>query len=312
MYFYLLYGEDKALVNKKLNEQLDDLKIRKENIIKYNLEEVNFDDIIKEACMVSLFSGSKAIIVDITTALDNKNLDFSVFEKYLDNYNEKSYLFFVSYTPRVDTRKKIVKLLQSKGKVLELKKDDKYLYNYVLDSLNKDNYKMEDINYFLNKTGSNIDNITSELDKLKLNSLSSKLIKNEDIDFLIEANFEEEIFALGNAVINNDKNKSLALYHDFINKGYEPVYIISLLGNQFRFLFQVKRLLNKNKTLEEIASILEANFYRVKYASRDCYNYYEEDLLHYLKKLADLDKNIKLGHIDKNLGLELFLINKNL
>ena len=84
--------------------------------------------------------------------------------------------------------------------------------------------------------------------------------------------------------------------------------IIMLLASQFRFLFQVKRLLNKNKTEAEIAKILEVNPYRVKFTKKKLYNYNEKLLLTYIKKLAKIDHDIKLGLMDKKLALELFII----
>ena len=82
-----------------------------------------------------------------------------------------------------------------------------------------------------------------------------------------------------------------------------------LLANQFRFLFQVKRLINKGKAESEIAKILEANPYRIKFTIKKLYSYTEEMLLYYIQKLAKIDHDIKLGLINKKLALELFIIN---
>ena len=84
-----------------------------------------------------------------------------------------------------------------------------------------------------------------------------------------------------------------------------------LLSSQFHFLFQVKRLLNKNKTAEEIAKILEVNPYRVKYTTKKLYTYTEEEILDYIKRLAKMDHDIKLGLIQKNLALRLFILYKD-
>ena len=101
------------------------------------------------------------------------------------------------------------------------------------------------------------------------------------------------------------------LLEEFINKNYDEMQIIILLANSFRFMYQVKYLSNKNMSSDMIAKELSANPYRVKINLKNCYYYSESDLLLYLKKLADLDKNIKLGLINKNLGLQMFLMNKN-
>ena len=87
--------------------------------------------------------------------------------------------------------------------------------------------------------------------------------------------------------------------------------MIGLLASQFRFLLQVKILYNKNKTKDEIANILEVHPYRVKLALNSCYYYDRYSLENYLIKLFELDKNIKLGLIDKNIYFELFILNKN-
>lgn len=81
-----------------------------------------------------------------------------------------------------------------------------------------------------------------------------------------------------------------------------------LIASQFRFLFQVKRLLNKNKNYSEIAKILEVNPYRVKFSIKKLYTYTEAELLKYIKRLAKIDHDIKLGIMDKRLAIELFII----
>ena len=66
------------------------------------------------------------------------------------------------------------------------------------------------------------------------------------------------------------------------------------------------------KNNNDIASILNVHPYRVKLAIQNSYYYTESDLIKYIYKLANLDKDIKTGNIDKTLGLELFLINKDI
>ena len=83
-----------------------------------------------------------------------------------------------------------------------------------------------------------------------------------------------------------------------------------LLASQFRFLLQVKRLVNKNKRYDEIAKILEVNPYRVKFTINKLYSYSEEMLANRIKSLAKIYQEIKLGLVDKKLALELFIIKK--
>lgn len=303
MNLYLFYGNNKSIINDKINNIINKYNIVDNNIIKYDLED-NLDNIIEEASMISLFGDTKLILINTTF---KEEIDIDKLEGYLKNYNNSSYLVFVS-NDKVDTRRKLYKLITKYGSVEEVNSDNNYIKSYIKEYI-KD-YKI-DINYFLSKVNDNLDNIKNELDKLMLYKLEDKNITNNDIDDLVIPNIEEDIFALTDSVINKNIDKSITLYNKFMDKNYEPVYIIGLLGNQFTLLYQVKKLYNMGKNNNDIASILGVHPYRVKLAIQNSYYYTEEDLIKYIYKLGNLDKDIKTGNIDKTLGLELFLINKD-
>lgn len=304
MNLYLFYGNNKTIINNKINNIVDKYNIVENNIIKYDLED-NLDNIIEEASMISLFGDTKLIIINTTF---KEELDIDKLEDYLKNYNTNSYLVFVS-NDKIDTRRKLYKLITKYGTVEDVSNDNNYIRSYIKEYI-KD-YKI-DINYFLSKVNDDLDNIKNELDKLMLYKLEDKNITNNDIDDLVISNIEDDIFALTDSVINRNIDRSLELYNKFMEKNYEPIYIIGLLGNQFTLLYQVKKLYNMGKNNNDIASILNVHPYRVKLAIQNSYYYTESDLIKYIYKLANLDKDIKTGNIDKTLGLELFLINKDI
>ena len=310
--FYLIYGPDRTIINNELNKLIKELKI--DDIVKYDMTNSNLLDVIEDASTVGLFSSNKIIILDDCYFLNaNKTIDnIEELEKYLEKYNPNNYCIFICYSDKVDTRKKIYKLLKSKAKIIEkVKIDDDYLLNYVKEELEREQYKIEDINYFLNRVGKNLNNIKNELNKLMMYKLDSREIKNIDIDKIVIKSMEEEIFALTDAVILKNTELALNLLDSFLKKDYEEIQIIMLIAAQFRFLFQVKRLLNKGKSEGEIAKILEVNPYRVKFTVKKLYSYSEKMLLDYIQKLAKMDHDIKLGLINKKLALELFIIGNN-
>lgn len=300
----LFYGNNKSIINDKINNIINKYNIVDNNIIKYDLED-NLDNIIEEASMISLFGDTKLILINATFKED---IDVDKLEEYLKHYNNNTYIVFMS-NDKVDTRRKLYKLIDKYGTIEEVNSDNNYIRSYIKEYI-KD-YKI-DINYFLSKVSDNLDNIKNELDKLMLYKMEDKNITNKDIDDLVIPNIEEDIFALTDSVITNNIDKSITLYNKFMEKNYEPIYIIGLLGNQFTLLYQVKKLYNMGKNNNEIASILGVHPYRVKLAIQNSYYYTEEDLIKYIYKLGNLDKDIKTGNIDKTLGLELFLINKDI
>ena len=307
--FYILYGLDKSLIKNELNKIIK--KINIEDVITYDLSSISIIDIIDDAKTISMFSSKKIIVIENSNFLcANKTLeDIEVLENYLKNYNSDTFLIFITNNENIDSRKKIVKQIKELGEIKELNEiDDNYLNEYINNYLKEHNYQMEDNKYFLDKVGKNLNNIKNELDKLLIYKMDDKNITNSDIDKILIKVLESEIFILTDAIIARDIPKSLELLKEFLNNNYEEMQIIMLLASQFRFLFQVKRLLNKNKSENEIAKILEVNPYRVKFTKKKLYNYSEKLLLSYIKKLAKIDHDIKLGIMDKKLALELFII----
>lgn len=311
MNFYLFYGNDDNYINKRIDRLINDINIDINDIIKYNFTDYKLEDILEEASMNSMFNNNKLIIIDSNLKED---IDYELLERYINNYNPHTYMVIKIKTDKLDTKKKIYKLFSKYAKVEELNNDLDNLSNYVNNLLKDNNFYMSNsnINYFIAKVGNNINNIDNELEKLYLYKFDDKKIEKKDIDDLVINNIDDEIFAITNAVINNEVDKSLDLYNEFMMKNYEPTQIIGLLASQFQFLYQVKYLYNKNKTQNEIAKLIDVHPYRVKLAIGNLYNYTESDLLHYISKLGKLDEDIKTGNIDKNVGLELFLLNKDM
>lgn len=310
--FYLIYGIDRSIVNNELDKVIKSLRV--DDIVKYDMNNSTILDVIEDASTVGLFSSNKIIILDDCYFLSaNKSIDnIEEMEAYIEKYNPNNYCIFISYTDKVDTRKKIYKLLKNNGKIIEqVNIDEDYLINYINDELDKEDYKIEDVNYFINKVGKNLYNAKNELNKLMMYKLDTKSITNSDIDKITIRSIEEEIFALTDAVILKNTSKALSLLEEFLKKDYEEIQIIMLLASQFRFLFQVKRLLNKGKSEGEIAKVLEVNPYRVKFTVKKLYYYTESMLLGFISKLAKIDHDIKLGLTNKRIALEMFIISNN-
>ena len=311
--FYLLYGDDKAILNKEINDLKKKISINDDAVIYYDIIDVN--NIVDEALTIGMFSSNKLIIIDSTSYLSEKKevSDICCLEDYFNNYNSNSYLLFISNSSSIDSRKKLVKLISGKGEIKKIEATSDYLIHYVKDFL--DDYEISGINisYFLSRCGTNINNINNELDKLKLYKLDDKVITKDDIELLTQENIDNSVYDLVNSLLKNDSVRAIKLYREFTENGMDVSQIIAIIAAQIRLLFQVKRLYNSGKSNDEIAKILEfKSVYRVKYLLSDSYYYSEDDLLKYLLKLADIDRDIKLGNVNGNTLLELFIVQKDM
>ena len=311
--FYLFYGEDKELINKEIDSLIKKLSISSDSVIKYDIADVN--NIVNEAETIGMFSPIKMIIIDSTNYFtkEKSNFDIKALEDYFDNYNKDSYLVFTFNNSSVDTRKRLYKLISSKGIVKKVDINDNELNGYVRNYV--EDYKIDNstISYFLTKSGTNISNIDSELDKLMLYKMNDKVITKEDIDLLVIENSEEPIYDLVSSILKDNIKKAMRLYEKFTLDGMDVNQMIPIIANQFRLLFQVKRLYNQGKTNQQIADTLEfKNVYRVKYLLSDSYYYSEDDLKKYLVKLSDIDRDIKMGRNSGDIALQMFIMKKDM
>ena len=297
--FYLIYGNDLGITNKYINDIKDKLGIKEE--IRYNLDDFLLRDVIDDLSMVGMFEKNKLIVCD--------NFSFQIDDSDLLNY-----LVLVVNGDKVDSRKKLYKKLSSVGEVINVSDNKGYIKTYLKNYIQSNGYKIDSttLDYFISRVGNNIDNATNEVDKIFLYKSDDKIINRNDVNEITIDNIEEEIYLLSEAVIVGNTDRALSLYRKFINNGYDELSIITLLANQFRFLLQVKTLYDKGMDANGISKEIDAHPFRVQKTIPKIYSYTKEELANYLSYLFDLDSGIKTGKIDKGLGIELFIINKDI
>ena len=310
----MFYSSDSGILSREVDNLRKRLNMSLDDTINYDIN--NVSDIVNEASTIGMFSLNKFIVINIDSYFKDKNdiPGINLLEKYFDNYNSNSYLIFICNSDTIDSRKKIVNLIKKNGIVKKIEANDSYITDYINGYLKDNGYSINnsDVIYFINRVGSNINNITNELDKLMLYKINDKIITRSDIDLLTIENIDDSIYELVNAILKNDSKKAIKLYYNFINNGMDVNQMIAIVGSQIRLLYQVKRLYNKGKSNEEIANILEfKSVYRVKYLLSDSYYYSEEDLLKYLSKLSTIDEAVKSSNQDGNMLFELFIIKKD-
>lgn len=304
---YLLYGTKNYLIKeeiKKISKNFDEL-----NINKFDLTNNDIKDVIDDCMTISMFDDQKLVIcenADFFTAMTNKDAD--VIEQYLNNPNQNTTLIFTVNNEKIDERKKITKLIKKNGTVKEFNENINPT-QLIKDSLKDYEINNNLINLFIDRVGQNPLIIKQELEKLKIYKEDNK-ITTEDILNVTTKTIDVDIFKLLDYIVQNNKNKALEIYHEMIKLNEEPIKIIIMLSNQFRIMYQSKELQKKGLSEKDIATTLKIHPYRVKLALQNGRKYSSDTLLQYISDLADIDINIKTGKTDKNLALELFILNK--
>lgn len=311
---YLIYGIEKYLIEQQIKKILKDNNIENIDISRYNLETCNIESIIEDASTISLFQEKKAIIVDncyIFTSTTNKKLPEQNIDKlshYIENHNPQTILIFAVSKDKIDTRKKIVTLFKKYGKVEEYNNITN-INETVTKMIKPYNIENSALHLLINRVGSDLNLLSNEIEKIKIYKDNNKNITEDDIINLTHKNIDLDIFKLIDNILLSRKKEALECLEEMLKYGEEPIALIVMLANQIRIMYQSKNLIKKGYSEREIANLLEIHEYRVKKALEKARNYQGKVLINKLEDLADLDYNIKSGKIDKNIGLELFILN---
>lgn len=309
---YLFYGTESYLMKKEIVQILKTAGIDAIDQSNYDLEETMLSAIIEDAETVSLFSSKKAIIVEnsfIFTAMQKKreeqNTDLLI--NYLKHANPDTILIFCVSEEKIDERKKITKLMKEIGKV-QCFAPLEQVNSFAKQAFEDYEIDYKTIDLLVERVGKDLNLLIREIEKLKLYKMEEKKIEKKDVLNLTSVQENIDIFELIEAIVSKDKEKAITIYHNMLKMNEEPIKIIVMLANQFRLIYQAKELYQRGHTEKDIASILNVHPYRIKLALGKGRGYQSDMLLAYLGQLADLDIGIKSGMLEKELGLELFIL----
>lgn len=307
---YLIYGNDYSIIKR----EIDNIKKDVSDVVKYDLSVDKIDELLDDASCISILDDKKVLIGEnalfLTTNTNNVNHDLDYLSNYLNDTSHDNIVILTVITDKLDERKKIVKLIKQTSRVINKSMiDDKNLPNFIIDEFKLKGYTIDfkTANYFVDYIGKNVDVLISEIEKMIIYKEDDKLITIKDINDISCKGFKDNVFDLTDGIMKRDFRKVFECYKDLIILGEEPNKIISLLASQFLLTYQVKLLNSDGKSSKEIADVLKVHPYRVKLALETDYLIYELESV--LKKLHELDYNIKSGKIDKKVGLENFLLN---
>ncbi|MGI6781868.1 MAG: DNA polymerase III subunit delta [Acholeplasmataceae bacterium] len=307
---YLYYGASEYILRKEINKLLTKLKVDEYNVIKYDLLESDFVDVIEELQTISFFQSQKVVLLSSILELYKLDqYDQERFISYLEKPNPDTIL--IMYSSQINENESpITNALNLYAKIIKMEDiQKKDLPNIIRKSFNDDDYQINEqaITELIERTNGDFQAIEQEITKLKLYAYDQKVITIQAIRLLVSKNLEHNTFELSSAILNKERTKAIQIYYDLLVANVQPTMIISYLSGRVRDLIHTKLLLARNYSQDMIAKHFQITDGRAYYMVRDAKKLSIDDLEKYLGQLSDLDFDIKSGNIDARLGVELFL-----
>lgn len=310
---YLLYGLEEYLLKKEVKKIIEKEKIEDINISYYSMNNDKLEVIIDDFQTYSFFSDKKLVVVEDSFVFTSKKGDIEqkieLLDKYLNNYNPDTIIIFTVIDEKLDSRKKLFKIINKVGHIIECN-SPKDLKPIVKEMFLNYNISPKALELFIDRVGKNLGVLNSEANKIMIYKDNDLNITEEDIlNLTSKIIVEEDLFKLVDYIIKKDKKEALIYYNGLLKLEMEPFKIIVTLANKIRLIYQTKELFRLGHTENDIVTILKINPKQIYFLREPIRKYNSEDLINILSKLADLDLNIKSGKIDSKKGLELFILN---
>jgi len=151
------------------------------------------------------------------------------------------------------------------------------------------------------KIGShNLWQLANEIEKL-INYKKGQIILKNDVELLVREKIEVDIFKTIDALAKKEKNVTLDLIQKHLEKGDNPLYLLSMINFQFRNLLilkSVQSVLKYNFSPLKLAQFLGIHPYVVKKTIFLTNKFSLEELKRIYQKIFETDFNIKLGKVE--------------
>lgn len=305
---YLLYGEEGYLKRQYRDRFIKAMLPEGDtmNYAHYEGKNINVREVIDLAETLPFFAQRRLIVFEDTGFFKSAGAELA---DYIKDMPETTYFVFVEN--EVDKRSKLYKAVKAKGHIVELTtQDEGTLKRWIQGIVRREKKQISDsvILYFLNKVGTDMENIQRELEKVFCYALDRQEITREDIDAVCVTQITNHIFDMVNAVADKNQRRALDLYYDLLALKEPPMRILFLMIRQYRILFQVKGLSGQGYGKKEIASKAGLHPFAAGKYMDQAKKFRMSELRAVMEDGADIEQRVKTGLLTDNLAVELFIV----
>ena len=287
---YLLYGEERYLKNqyttrlrKALCQEGDEM-----NTHFYQGKDFSVGEVIDLAETLPFLAERRVMFFKDTGLFKAGGEKLA---EYLASPNDTT--FFVFTESEVDKRSKLYKTVQSKGYVAEFTvQDENSLKRWIAGILGREGKKISEntAQLLLSKTGTDMENIQMELEKLICYCLDRDIVTAED------------------AIAEKQPQKALQLYYDLLALKEPPMRVLFLIARQCNLLLQTKELKSRGHDNKTIASKIGVPpFAAGKYVAQASH-FKTSVLKNAVKQCVETEEAVKSGRMNDMMSVEILIL----
>ena len=305
---YLLTGEETYLRNqykKKLRNALlppEDTM----NAASFEGKGIHPREIIDMAETMPFFADRRVILIENSGFAKNACPEIA---DYIPGIPDSTCIILVE--AEVDKRGRVYKAIKNTGRIVEFKRqDERTLMRWVLGILKKEGKSIteETMHMLLGRTGSAMENIEQELEKLLCYTMGRDVITASDVEEVCTEQTENRIFDMVQAITEKNQRKALELYTDLLAMKEPPMRILFLITRQFHQLLQLKKLSGQGLDKSELAKKAGIPPFALGKYQAQCRKFTDMQLRQAVEYCVDTEERVKTGRMGDQISVELLIV----
>lgn len=162
------------------------------------------------------------------------------------------------------------------------------------------------LGHLIGLVGTRLTRLASELDKLAAYA-GGGFINNAAVDELVPRAREHTNWELWDAIIERNRTRALRLMDRLLDSGGEPVMIVGALAGLYRRMLAGKEMIMSGASFDEVARATKQYGPRAKEFNARINRTPREEILHGLRRIAQVDNAIKNSEATPRLQLEYLI-----
>lgn len=305
---YLLYGTEDYL-KKQFRDNLKKAITGDGDSMNYSYFEGKAPDskAVSEIASTMPFFADRRLVV-----IENSQLFKTADDMIIDMVKELPDTTVVVFVENeVDKRSRLYKAVKDNGYICELnEQSDNDIMRWVVSLLKKEGRTMDNatLQLFLTKTGSSMENISRELEKLICYTMGRTTITSEDVEEVCTTQTTNRIFDMITAISQKNQDKALELYYDLLTLKEPPMRIMYLIARNFNQLLMIKELTENGNASSAIASKMGIQGFLVGKLQSQARPFKVGVLRRALEECVSLEEAVKTGRLEDRLAVEMLIV----
>lgn len=311
---YLFTGTSEVFIKNRISRILAGYK-QSYTIIRYDMENTSLSTVLNDAITVPFLEELKVIIlrnpVFLTKTKDTLTPDVKNFIKYLKEPSESTVLMIEAINTKINPSNEIYKVLKNFALIInyddtqEIELKGWVVRNFAIHNLE---IREEALNTFMEYLNNNQLRMEQEINKLVNYKGGSGVVSADDIRSVVDKDLSNEVFNLIKAIVDHNHSLTSKIYHNLIASIKDTQSFLGMINNSFVEMISIAKLMKAGYSQNDIAKFYNVSPGRAYYMVKNARSFKMNDLETYIIKLSNLDYLIKSGQIDKNLGIDLLIM----